>query len=159
MKNVSFLILLLGIFLTSGECAAEPVKEIASGNVMYTSAPREIAFKASCEALQKLGYKIETKEIGNFFVKGSYTNPWAGHTPLYAQIDVTQEASGTKISYSVYQPGAIKILDITGRYSRCANNIGKEIEKILVQGDMAYRKNKEKQQAAHPTKKNSMMEE
>lgn len=145
MKTTPFLILSLGVLLITNCVTAEQIKDAASGNVMYTNAPREVAFKASCEALKKLGYKIEAKDTDNFFVKGSYSNPWAGHNPLYAQIDVSQEASGTKISYSVYQAGAIKLLDIIGRYPRCADNICKEIGKILVQEDiMAYRKNKDK---------------
>jgi hypothetical protein len=145
MKKIPILILAFAVFLITDCAAAKPAKNVAAGSVMYTNAPREVAFNASCEALEKLGYKIETKDADKFFVKGSYANPWAGHTPLYAQIEVSQDASATKIIYGVDQPGAIRLLDITGRYSRCANNIRREIEKILAQEDIAYRKNKAKQ--------------
>ena len=144
MKRSLFLILLLGVFLTAGCATTGPVKDAASANVIYTNAPIKDAFDASCSALKNLGYKIEKKDTGNFFVKGSCVNLLTGHTPLYAQINVTQETSGTKIACSVDRPGTIKTLDVTGYYS--ANNIYKEIVKILAQDETAYRKvNKDKQ--------------
>lgn len=109
------------------------MKGAASSNAVYTDASRQIAFDTSIEALQKLGYKIELKDQGNFFVKGSYWNPLTGYAPLVAEIDVTQETSGAKIVYSIDQAGTIKELDITGYYPRCANNIYNEINKILSQ--------------------------
>lgn len=146
MKKILLMALALSALSASYGSADGQIKNTVPGNVIYTSAPREIAFRAACQALQNLGYKIETKDAEKCSVKGSYSNPWAGHTPLYAQIDVSQETSGTKISYSIDQPGAIKILDITGRYSRCGRKISKEIEKILAQDDViAYRKNKRAQ--------------
>ena len=49
------------------------------------------------------------------------------------------------IACKVDQPGAIKVLDITGYYS--ANNIYKEIAKILAEDEISYRNaNKEKQE-------------
>ena len=130
MKKYALLIV-LGIFLVSGCATVGPMKDSASSNAVYTDASREVAFDASVEALQKLGYKIEMKDKDNYFVKGSYWNPLTGYQPLYAQIDVSQETSGAKITYGVDQPGTIKQLDITGYYPRCANNIYNEIEKTL----------------------------
>ena len=130
MKKYALLIV-LGIFLVSGCATVGPMKDSASSNAIYTDASREVAFDASVEALQKLGYKIEMKDKDNYFVKGSYWNPLTGYQPLYAQIDVSQETSGAKITYGVDQPGTIKQLDITGYYPRCANNIYNEIEKTL----------------------------
>ena len=145
MKRSLCLILLLGVFLIAGCATSRPVKDSASANVIYTNAPREVAFDASCGALKNLGYKIEKKDTGNFFVRGSCVNLLTGHTPLYAQINVTQETSGTKITCSVDRPGTIKTLDVTGYYS--ANNIYKEIAKILAQDEINYRKaNKDKQE-------------
>ena len=145
MKSSLLLILSVGIFLIAGCVTTGPVKDTASANVIYTNAPIRDAFDASCNALKKLGYKIEKKDTGNFFVKGSCVNLLTGHTPLYAQINVTQETSGTKITCSVDRPGTIKTLDVTGYYS--ANNIYKEIAKILAQEAISYRKaNKEKQE-------------
>ena len=125
------LLIVLGMFLISGCATVGPMKDSASSNAIYTDASREVAFDASVEALQKLGYKIEMKDKDNYFVKGSYWNPLTGYQPLYAQIDVSQETSGAKITYGVDQPGTIKQLDITGYYPRCANNIYNEIEKTL----------------------------
>ena len=145
MKGSLFLILSLGVFLIAGCVTTGPVKNATSANVIYTNAPIKDAFDASCSALKNLGYKIEKKDTGNFFVKGSCVNLLTGHTPLYAQINVTQETSGTKITCSVDRPGTIKTLDVTGYYS--ANNIYKEIAKILAQEAISYRKaNKEKQE-------------
>ena len=145
MKRDLFFILLLGIFLTAGCATAGPAKDTASANVIYTNAPIKDAFEASCSALKNLGYKIEKKDTGNFSVRGSCVNLLTGHTPLYAQINVTQEASGTKIACSVDRPGAVKALDVTGYYS--ANNIYREITKILAQDEINYRKaNKERQE-------------
>ena len=116
-----------------------------SANVIYTNAPIKVAFDASCDALKNLGYKIEKKDTKSFFVTGSCVNLLTGHTPLYAQINVSQDASGTKIACSVAQPGAIKALDVTGYYS--ADNIYKEIAKILAEDEINYRKaNKDKQE-------------
>lgn len=129
MKRILILVSLVS--LLAGCATTGPVKGVAAGNVIYTDASREMAFDASCEALRKLGYTIEMKDEDNFFAKGSYFNPLTGYSPLYGQIDVIQETSGVKIEYGVDQPGTIKELDITGYYSRCANNIYKEIEKIL----------------------------
>ena len=145
MKRSLFLILLLGAFLTDGYATAGPVKDTDSSNVIYTNAPIKVAFDASCDALKNLGYKIEKKDAGNFFVRGSCVNLLTGHTPFYAQINVTQETSGTKIVCSVDRPNTIKTLDVTGYYS--ATNIYKEIAKILAQDEISYRKaNKEKQE-------------
>ena len=117
----------------------------ASSNVIYTNAPIRNAFDASCDALKNLGYKIEKKDTDNFFIQGSCLNLLTGHTPLHAQINVTQEKTGTKIICSVDRPGAIKALDVTGYYS--VNNIYKEIAKILAQDEINYRKaNKDKRE-------------
>lgn len=145
MKKSMLLILLLGVFLITGCATTWSVKDATSADVIYTNAPIKDAFDASCDALKNLGYKIEKKDTDNFFVKGSCVNLLTGHTPLYAKINVTQETSGTKITCSIDQPGAIKTLDVTGYYS--ANNIYKEIVKILAQDEINYRKtNKDKQE-------------
>ena len=145
MKSSSFLILLLGVFLIAGCATTGSVKDIASANVIYTNAPIKVAFDASCDALKNLGYKIEKEDADNFFAKGSCVNVLTGRTPFYAQINVTQETSGTKITCSVDRPGAIKTLDVTGYYS--ANNVYKEIEKILAQDEINYKKaSKDKQE-------------
>ena len=145
MKMNLFFILLLGTFLIAGCATTGPAKDAASANVIYTNAPIKDAFDASCDALKNLGYKIEKKDTDNFFVKGSCVNLLTGHTPLYAQINVTQETSGTKITCSVDRPGTVKTLDVIGYYS--ANNIYKEIAKILAQDEINYRKaNKDKQE-------------
>lgn len=145
MKSSFFLILLSGVFLIAGCAAARPAKDSASANVIYTNAPIKDAFNASCDALKNLGYKIEKRDSGNFSVQASCANLLTGHTPLYAQINVTQETSGTKIACSVTRPGAVRTLDVIGYYS--ANNVYKEIAKILAQDEINYRKaNKEKQE-------------
>jgi len=145
MKSPAFLILSLGAIIIAGSAAAGPAKDAASGKVMYTSAPREVAFKASCEALEKLGYKIEKKDADNFLVTGSYVNPWAGRAPRHAQISVTKEAAVTKITYTVDRRGALKALDVAGYFS--ADNIYKEIEKILARNEINYRKaNKDREE-------------
>ena len=145
MKRDLFLILLLVAFLIAGCATTGPVKDTASSNVIYTNAPIRDAFDASCDALKNLGYKIEKKDTDNFFIQGSCLNILTGHTPLHAQINVTQETSEVKISCRVDQPGAIKTLDVTGYYS--ANNIYKEIAKILAQDEINYRKaNKDKRE-------------
>ena len=139
-----FLILLLGVLLITGCATTKPVKDAASASVIYTNAPIDTAFDASCSALKHLGYKIEKKEMVNFYVQGSCVNLLTGRTPLYANINVTQETAGVKITCSVERPGAIKALDVTGYYS--ADNIYKEIAKILAQDEINYRKvNKDKQ--------------
>ena len=139
------MVLLVGVFVIAGCATTGPIKDAASTNVIYTDAPIKDAFDASCDALKNLGYKIEKKDTDNFFVKGSCVNLLTGHTPLYAQINVSQETLGTKITCSVDRPGAIKALDVTGYYS--VNNIYKEIAKILAQDEINYRKvNKEKQE-------------
>ena len=130
-KYIFFIAVLCGAVLINGCATTGPIKGSAASNAVYTDATREVAFDASVEALQKLGYTIELKDKDNYFVKGSYWNPLTGYQPLYAQIDITQETSGAKITYGVDQPGTIKALDITGYYPRCANNIYKEIEKVL----------------------------
>ena len=145
MKNSIFFILLAGIFLIAGCATSGRAKDDASANVIYTNAPIRDAFDASCNALKNLGYKIEKKDTKNFFVQGSCVNILTGHTPFYAQINVTQETSGTKIACSVNRPGTIKALDVIGYYS--ANNIYKEIVKILAQDEISYRKSsKDKQE-------------
>lgn len=145
MKSNLFLILLSGVFLITGCATAGPAKDAASAKVIYTNAPTREAFDASCNALKNLGYKIEEKDIGKFFVRGSCVNLLTGRTPFYAQIKVSQETSGTKITCSVDQPGAIKALDVTGYYS--VDNIYKEIAKILAQDEISYRKaSREKQE-------------
>lgn len=133
MGKYVVLAVLCGTLLVSGCATTGPIKGSASSNAIYTDASREIAYDASVEALQKLNYKIEMKDQANFYVKGSYWNPLTGYQPLYAEIDVTQETSGAKITYGVDQPGTIKQLDITGYYPRCANNIYNEINKVLTQ--------------------------
>ena len=145
MKNSLLFILLSGIFLTAGCATTGPVKDTSSANVIYTNAPIKVAFDASCDALTRLGYKIEKKDTDNFFVKGSCNNFLAGHTSLYAQIKVSQETSGAKITCSVDRPGTIKALDVTGYYS--VDNIYKEIAKILAEEEISYRKtNKDRQE-------------
>ena len=145
MKNSLFLVLLSSMFIILGCATARPVKDAASTGVIYTNAPVKDAFNASCDALKNIGYKIDQKDTDNFFVKGSCTNLLTGHTPLRAEIRVTQEASGTKISCIVDRPGAVKTLDVIGYYS--ADNIYKEIAKILAQDEINYRKaNKDKQE-------------
>ncbi len=145
MKKSLFFILLSAAFLIAGCATTGPVKDPDSANVIYTNAPATAAFDASCDALKHLGYKIEKKDADNFFVQGSYVNLLTGHTPFYAQINVTQEKTGTKIICSVDRPGAIKALDVTGYYS--VNNIYKEIAKILAQDEISYRKiNKDKRE-------------
>ena len=145
MKRTLSLLLLSGIFLTAGCATARPVKDAASANVIYTNAPVKDAFTASCDALKNLGYKIDNKDTSNFSVKGSCVNLLTGHTPLHAEIKVTQDTAGTRITCSVDRPGAVKTLDVIGYYS--ANNIYKEIAKILAQDEINYRKaNKEKQE-------------
>ena len=145
MKKSLFLVLVLSLFLAAGCASTGPAKDTASANVIYTNAPIKVAFDASCDALKNLGYKIDKKDTKSFSVKGSCVNLLTGHTPVYAQINVSQETSGTKIACSVDRPGAIKTLDVIGYYS--ANNIYKEIEKILAQDAINYRKaNKEKQE-------------
>lgn len=146
IHKILAMILLSGVFLIAGcATAGRPAKDAASANVIYTNAPIKDAFNASCNALKNLGYKIEKKDTENFIVQGSCINLLTGHTPLYAEIRVTQETSGTKIVCSVDRPGAIKTLDVTGYYS--ANNIYKEIAKILAQDEINYKKaNKEKQE-------------
>ena len=145
MKKSLFLVLLLMMFIIAGCATAKPVKDAASTGVIYTNAPIKDAFNASCDALKNIGYKIDQKDTDKFFVKGSCTNLLTGHTPLRAEIRVTEETSGTKISCIVDRPGAIKTLDVIGYYS--ANNIYKEIAKILAQDEINYRKsNKEKQE-------------
>ena len=134
MRKYLFLIIVLcGAVLINGCATTGPMKDSASSNALYTDASREVAFDASIEALQKLGYKIELQDKDNYFVKGSYWNPLTGYTPLTAQIDISQETSGAKIVYGVDQAGTIKQLDITGYYSRCANNIYNELAKALSQ--------------------------
>lgn len=145
MKKSLFLILLSGIFIVAGCATARPAKYDASANVIYTNAPIKDAFDASCDALKNLGYKIEKKDTDNFSVHGSCTNILTGHTPLYAEIKVSQETSGTKIACTVDRPGAVKTLDVIGYYS--ADNIYKEIAKILAQDEINYRKaNKSKEE-------------
>jgi hypothetical protein len=145
MKNNLFLILASGIFLIAGCATAGPAKNAASANVIYTNAPVKVAFDASCDALKNLGYNIEKKDAKKFSVSGSCVNLLARHTPVYAQITVSQEASGTKIACRVDRPGAVKTLDVIGYYS--ADNIYKEIEKILAQDEISYKKaNKVKQE-------------
>ncbi|MFA6142049.1 MAG: hypothetical protein WC738_01995 [Candidatus Omnitrophota bacterium] len=146
MKRSLFSILLLGVFLITGCATTGPAKDAASANVIYTNAPIKVALDASCCALKNLGYKIEKKDTDNFFVQGSCVNLLTGRTPFYARINVSQEASGTKITCSVDRPGAIKALDVIGYYS--ANNIYKEIAKILAQDEISYRKaNKDKRES------------
>ena len=139
-------ILLSMVLLTAGCAAAgRPVKDAGSANVIYTNAPIKDAFNASCDALKNLGYKIEKKDTDNFFVRGSCVNLLARHTPVCARINVSQETSGTKIACRVDRPGAVKALDVIGYYS--ADNIYKEIAKILAQDEINYRKaNKEKEE-------------
>ena len=145
MRKKLFLILLLGVFLVAGSATAGPVKNTASVKVIYTNAPIDIAFNASCSALKNLGYKIEKQDAGNFSVQGSCTNILSGHEPFYAHIKLTQETERVKITCSVERPGVIKALDVIGYYS--ADNIYQEIVKILAQDETAYRKvNKEKQE-------------
>ena len=145
MKRSLFLILSLGAFLIVGCVTTGLAKDAVSTNVIYTDAPIKIAFDASCTALKRLGYKIEKENIDDFFVQGSCVNILTGHTPIHAQINVSHETLGTKIVCRVDQPGAIKALDVIGYYS--ANNIYKEIAKILAQEAISYRKaNKEKQE-------------
>ena len=143
-KNNSILILLSGIFLIAGCVTTGPIKYSDSSNVIYTNAPIKDAFNASCNALKNLGYKIEKKDTDNFFVQGSCVNLLTGHTPLRAQIKVTQQTLGTKIACSVDLPGAVKVLDVIGYYS--TDSIYKEIVKVLAQDEINYRKaNKNKQ--------------
>ena len=143
MKITTFLILVSGVFLIAGCATTRPAKDAASTNVIYTDAPIKFAFDASCTALKRLGYKIEKEDTDNFFAQGSIVNILSGHTPFYAQINVSQETLGTKIACRVNQPSAIKALDVTGYYS--ANNIYKEIAKILAEDEINYRNaNKEK---------------
>lgn len=147
MKIKLLSILLVGIFLIAG-CATtakpKPVKGTDSANVIYTNAPVNIAFEASCTALKNLGYKIEEKDASNFFVRGSYSGILTGHIKVRARINVSQETAGTKIACVVDRPGVVKALDVTGYYS--VNNIYKEIVKSLAEDAISYRTaNKEKQ--------------
>ena len=143
MKKITWILLI--VLILSGCATTGPVKDAASANVIYTDAPIKVAFDASCTALKRLGYKIEKEDTGNFFVQGSCVSLLTGHAPFYAQINVSQETSGTKIACRVDQPGVIKALDVTGYYS--ANNIYKEIAKILAEDEINYRNaNKEKQE-------------
>ena len=144
-RIILFLILSMGVFLIAGCATTGPAKDTASSNVIYTNAPIKVAFDASCNALKNLGYKIEKKDTDNFFVRGSCVNLLTGRTPFYAQIKVSQETSGTKITCSVDRPGTIKALDVTGYYS--VDNIYKEIAKILAEEEISYRKtNKDRQE-------------
>ena len=133
MKRYVLLIILCVAFFISGCATTGPMKGVASSDAVYTDASRQVAFDASIEALQKLGYKIEMQDKDNYFIKGSYWNPLTGYSPLIAQIDVSQETSGAKITYGVDQAGTIKQLDITFYYARCANNIYNELAKALSQ--------------------------
>jgi hypothetical protein len=145
MRQSLFLILLLGTFLIADCATSGSAKDAASTNVIYTNAPTKVAFNASCDALKNLGYKIGKKDTASLLVEGSCANPLAGSTPVHAQISVSQETMGTKIACSVDRPGAIKALDVTGYYS--ANNIYKEIVKILAEEEISYKKaNREKQE-------------
>ena len=144
-KYIFVLVLLSGIYSIAGCATAGPAKDAVSAGVIYTNAPIKDAFEASCDALKNLGYKIEKKDADNFFVTGSCVNLLTGKTPFYAQVNVTQEAAGSKITCRVDRPGAIKTLDVIGYYS--ADNIYKEIAKILAQDEINYRKaNKDKQE-------------
>ena len=138
-KIVTYLV--LGCFLISGCATTGPVKGAAASDIIYTNAPKDSAFKSSYLALQKLGYKIELLDKDNFFIKGSYENPLTGVYPLYAKIEIDEEAGGTKITYSVDQQGTIKALDITGYYPKCVNNIYKAIaDKLGEQGYVLQKK-------------------
>ena len=148
MKRIAFLILSLGVFLTADCAIAKSAKDIATKHVLYTNAPKEVAFDASCTALERLGYQIEEKDADNLSVTGSYTNRWAGPGPLHAKINVTEEAKATKIAYGVAQSGAVDFLDVTGRCGRCADNLRKTIEKILAQGEIGYRKSKKARESS-----------
>ncbi len=128
-------------FIINGCATTGPVKGAAASNIIYTNAPKDLAFESSCQALEKLGYKIELKDRDNFFIKGSHYNPLTGTYPLYAKIEISEEVGGAKITYSVAQQGTIKALDITGYYPRSANNIYKAIaDKLGEQGYTSQKK-------------------
>jgi hypothetical protein len=131
MKNILSLSLLALIFLVGGCATTGPVKNVMSSNVFYTDASQQVAFDASIEALQKLGYNIEIKDRDNFYIKGLYYTMLLP-LPISAQIDVTKEAAGTKLTCSVDYPCFPKI-DAIGRYAYFVNNIYAELQKNLEQ--------------------------
>ncbi|MCX5678677.1 MAG: hypothetical protein NTY76_06175 [Candidatus Omnitrophica bacterium] len=137
MKRKLLPILLLGAFLIAGCATKAPVRNTDSANVIYTNAPINVAFDASCTALKNLGYKIEEKNADNFSVSGSCNSILTGHTTVRARINVSKEEAGTKIACVVDRPGVVKTLDVIGYYS--ANNIYKEIVKGLAEDEISYR--------------------
>jgi hypothetical protein len=132
MKKMYFLVLLAVAVLINGCATTGPVKHSDGSNIAYTDASREIAFDASIEALQKLGYKIEIKDQENFYVKGSYWNPLTEYAPVNAQIDISQETSGAKIVNSIHLAGGYNLIGVASLvYTQRAENIYKEEAKIL----------------------------
>jgi len=155
MKRRLSSVLLLGMFLIAGCATTKPVRDAGSANVIYTNAPVNVAFNASCMALKNLGYKLEEKNADSFSVSGSRTTVLPGHTQVHARINVSQDAAGTKIACIVDRPGTVKTLDIIGYYG--VDNIYKEIVKILAEDEISYRKsNKEKQEKQEKKSRDSL---
>ena len=139
-KNIFLLVVLLGIFLVNGCATPGPVKNTLASNAFYTDASQQVAFDACAEAMQKLGYNIEVKDKDNFFIKGSYY-PMVSGAYVRTQIDVTKEASGTKIVCSADWPSVFKC-DAFGYYTRYIDNIYNELSQNL--GGKGYKIQKSK---------------
>ena len=133
-KIYLFLLMCCTAFMINGCATTGAIKGTAAGYIIYTNAPEEVAFEVSYQALEKLKYKIESKDKDNFFIKGSYSDLLTGH--LDAQIEINKEVGGAKIIYNINQPGSIKAFDITGYYPRNANRIYNAIADKL--GEQGY---------------------
>jgi hypothetical protein len=145
MKRGPFFILLFGIFFAAGCAIAGPENDVIDSKVIYTDAPANVAFDASCTALTNLKFKIDQRDTKEFFVKGSYGNPSAKYAQLYADIKVTKEAMGTKIDCSTRRLGVNKALRIFPYND--ADRIYKEILKILAHDELEFRKANEEKRA------------
>lgn len=131
--------LLLGYFLISGCATTGAVKDTAAGYIIYTNASKDVAFKASCQALEKLKYIILVNYIDNFLIEGFYSDILTGR--LNIRIEIDEEAGMTKITYNINQPGTIKAFDITGYYPRNASRIYNAIaDKLGEQGYVLQKK-------------------
>lgn len=133
-KIYLFLLMCCTAFMINGCATTGAIKGTATGYIIYTNAPKDVAFEASCQALEKLKYTIESKDRDNFFIEGSYSDLLTGR--LDARIEINEEVGGAKITYNINQPGSIKAFDITGYYPRNANRIYNAIANKL--GEQGY---------------------
>jgi len=139
MKNKLLLILLSGLFIITGCATVQPVKkEVNAPKVIYTDAPAGVAFDAAASALKNLGCKVDEKNMNNFFVKGFYFHVLTKDLKIYVRIKVDREKTGSKIECIVDRPGAAQVMDVPGYLN--ANDIYKEMAKILAQEQFDHRK-------------------